>query len=214
MNRVIKILMISDILVLTSFGLIEPILAIFFKEDLIGGTIFMAGLASTIFLLVKCFIQLPFSKYVDSHSYRTRLRWLILGAFLISLVPFIYIFAKHIYVIFLAQVVYGIGGGLAYPTWLGLWSTHLDRKKESFEWSLYSTFTGIGTAASAAIGAALAQFVGFTFTFIVVGVLSLIGCLVLFELDRRKNKLDLILDINYHKKRKLGGGRNRVLMAS
>ena len=203
MNRVIKFLMISDVLVLTSFGLIEPILAIFFKEDLIGGSILMAGLAGTVFLLVKSSIQLPFSRYVDSHGYRQRLRWLIFGTFLISLVPFIYIFSKHIYWIFLAQIIYGVGSGLAYPTWLGLWSTHLDRKKESFEWSLYSTLTGLGTAVTAAAGAALSQFVGFNFTFALVGVLSFVGCLMLFELDRRKNKLDILLETNYHKKRKL-----------
>ena len=195
--------MISDIMILTSFGLIEPILAIFFKEDLIGGTILMAGLASTIFLLVKSSVQLPFSKYVDKHNYTTRVRWLIFGSFMIAIVPFIYIFAKNIYVIFAAQAIYGIGGGLAYPTWLGLWSTHLDKKKESFEWSLYSTFTGLGVAATAAIGAALAQYVGFTFTFALVGIVSLAGCLVLFELDRRKNKIENILGIQYHKRRKL-----------
>jgi len=119
------------------------------------------------------------------------------------MVPFIYIFSKHIYLIFLAQVVYGLGSGLAYPTWLGLWSTHLDKKKESFEWSLYSTMTGLGTALTAAIGAALAQFVGFNFTFLFVGVLSLIGCMMLFEIDRRKNKLEVLFASNYNKKRKL-----------
>ena len=203
MNRVIKFLMISDILILTSFGLIEPILAIFFKEDLIGGSILMAGIAGTIFLLIKSLVQLPFSKYVDSSSYRKRLRWLIFGSFLIAIVPFIYIFSKHIYFIFLAQIIHGFGSGLAYPTWLGLWSTHLDKKKESFEWSLYSTLTGLGAAATAAIGAALSQFIGFNFTFVIIGVVSLLGCLMLFELDRRKNKLEIVLGINYHKKKKV-----------
>ena len=53
MNRTIKLLMFSDIFVLTGFGLIEPILAIFIKENLVGGTIFAAGLASMIFLVTK-----------------------------------------------------------------------------------------------------------------------------------------------------------------
>jgi len=195
--------MISDILVSTSFGLIDPILAIFFKENLVGGSILMAGLAGSVFLLVKSSIQLPFSKYVDSHDYQSRIRWLILGTFLISLVPFIYIFAKHIYWVFVAQIVYGIGGGLAYPTWLGLWSTHLDKKKESFEWSLYSTLAGLGTAATAAIGATLAQFMGFNFTFAVVGIVSFIGCLMLFGLENGHPKIEMLLGINYQKKRKL-----------
>lgn len=199
MNRTIKLLMISDIFVLTGFGLIDPILAIYIKEDLIGGTILGAGLASTLFLVTKCLVQLPFSKYVDNHS--DKVKWLLVGAFLIAAVPFIYIFATTMSQIYFAQFLQGVGSGLAFPTWLGLWSTHLDKKHESFEWSLYSTFTGLGTAATAAIGSAIAEFVGFTYTFILVGIMSLVGVFVLFGLERRKEKLEKIKIIHYHLRR-------------
>lgn len=202
MNKIIKFLMIYDILILTGFGLIEPILAIFFKENLVGGTILTAGIASTIFLIVKCLVQLPFSRYVDSHGYATRLHWLMLGGFLTAIVPFIYVFSSKMYMIYVAQVIFGLGAGLAYPTWLGLWSTHLDKKKESFEWSLYSTLTGIGTALTALVGALLAQYVGFRTTFISVGVLSLAGVISLFNLERKK-RLSGIIEPQYQKKRKL-----------
>ncbi|MFH1682703.1 MAG: MFS transporter, partial [Candidatus Woesearchaeota archaeon] len=181
MNQTIKLLMISDIFVMTGFGLIEPILAIFIKENLVGGTIFAAGVASTLFLLTKCLIQLPFSRYIDSHD--NKIRWLLLGTFLIALVPFVYIFAKDIKFIYVAQILFGIGAGLAYPTWLGLWSTHLDRHHESFEWSMYSTMTGIGTAITAVVGAAIAQFIGFAYTFFLVGLASLAGCLIILRLE-------------------------------
>ena len=200
MNKTIKLLMISDIFVLTGFGLIEPILAIFIKENLIGGTIFAAGLAGTLFLLTKCLVQLPFSRYVDEHD--KKIRWLIVGTMLISIVPFIYIFAEKIEYIYLAQIIYGIGSGLAYPTWLGLWSTNLDRKKESFEWSLYSTMTGLGAAAAAAIGAAFAQMIGFNYTFVFVGFMSIAGCLVLLWLEEKSEKPEKIDLTDYLKKRK------------
>ena len=186
MNRTIKLLMLSDIFTVTGFGLIDPILSIFIKENLIGGSIFAAGLASTLFLVTKCLIQLPFSRYVDNH--KDKVRWLMLGSFLIAVVPFIYIVTSHINYIYLAQLIYGVGAGLAYPTWLGLWSTHLDKKHESFEWSLYSTLTGLGTAATAAIGAAIAEFFGFTVTFLFVGILALFGCGILFFLERQKER--------------------------
>ncbi|MEK6840242.1 MAG: MFS transporter, partial [Nanoarchaeota archaeon] len=131
MNRTITLLMFSDVFTMLGFGLIDPILAIFIKENLIGGTVFAAGLASTLFLITKCIIQLPFSRYVDNHD--DKVKWLILGSFLIALVPFIYIFSTTIFHIYLAQILYGIGSGLAYPTWLGLWSNHLDKKHESIE---------------------------------------------------------------------------------
>ncbi|PIZ52436.1 hypothetical protein COY27_00380 [Candidatus Woesearchaeota archaeon CG_4_10_14_0_2_um_filter_33_13] len=200
MNKTIKLLMFSDIFFVTGFGLVDPILAIFIKENLAGGTIFAAGLASMMFLLTKSIIQLPFSRYVDEHD--DKVKWLIMGAFLITSVPFIYVFAENIYWIYLAQIVYGLGSGLAYPTWLGLWSTNLDHKHESFEWSLYSTLTGLGTAATAAVGAAIAQFIGFKYTFIMAGIMGVAGWAVLHWLEVKKGKEDKISLKEYQIKEK------------
>jgi MFS family permease len=186
MNKTLWYLLLSDIFVVTGFGLMEPILAIFIKENLVGGTIFSAGVASAIFLVTKSLIQLPFSRYVDKHG--KKLQWLIFGTALICVVPFIYIFASDINLIYVAQFIYGIGSGLAYPTWLGLWSTNLDKRHESFEWSLYSTLSGLGTAVAATIGAAIAQFVGYKYTFVIVGVMALVGCLVLLGLELSSKK--------------------------
>ena len=201
MNRTIKLLMISDVFLLTGFGFIDPVIAIFIKENLTGGTIFAAGLASTLFLITKSLIQLPFSRYVDDHS--DKVKWLIVGTFLITLVPFIYVIADDVSYVYLAQVIHGIGSGLAYPTWLGLWSSHLDKKHESFEWSLYSTLTGVGVAITAAIGAAIAEYVSFTYTFFLVGVMSLVGTCILFGLEKKRIKSIKVNPYHYHTKRKL-----------
>lgn len=187
MNRTIKLLLLSDIFVLTGFGLVQPILAVFIKDDLQDGRLYMAGLASMLFLLTKSFVQLPFSRYVDKYDHS--ILWLIIGTVLISIVPFIYMFSTQIEMIYVAQVIYGIGSGLAFPTWLGLWSKNLDRSHASYEWSLYSTLVGLGTAGSAAIGAALTEYIGFRYTFFIVGVLSVVGCLILLELHQKEVKL-------------------------
>ena len=185
-NHTIQLLMISDIFVLTGFGLIDPILAIYIKDGLSGGTVFSAAFASTLFLLVKSLVQLPFSRNVDKMSDETRSRWLVAGTVLIALVPFIYIFSSSIAYIYLAQVLHGAGSGLAYSAWLGIWSTHLDKNRESYEWSLYSTLVGIGTAISAFVGGFVAQFIGFRLTFALVGVFAMVGCFFLFILMREK----------------------------
>ena len=179
--------MVSDVFVITGFGLIDPILAIFIKGNITGGTIFSAGLASTLFLITKSLVQLPFSSYVDRSDGKRR--WLIVGTLMIAVVPFLYLSAKDVGTIYLAQVFHGVGSGLAFPTWLGLWSTHLDRRHESYEWSLYSTMTGIGTALSAAVGAAVAQFLGFAYSFIMVGALSLVGSAILFYLPAKDGRV-------------------------
>lgn len=186
MNRTIKLLILSDIFVVTGFGLIDPILAIFINDKIIGGTIFTAGIASSLFWIVKSLFQLPVSKYVDKHGFNYSIKLLIGSTFFISLVPILYIFSKHINLIFLAQIIHGLASGLAYPAWLGIWSTHLDKGKESYEWSMYSTLVSVGTAISGAIGAAVAEFIGFTMTFILVGLVSLVGCLILINLTKKK----------------------------
>ena len=203
MNRTIKLLMISDTLMSTGFGLIAPILAIFIKENLTGGTIVAAGLASTIFFIVKSIVQLPFSLYVDDHD--NKRLWLILGAFMITAVPFIYIFAEHINLIFLAQIIHGIGAGILSPAWLGLWSINLDKKHESFEWSLYYTTSELGTGITAFLGAIMAQILGFTYTFILVGIFSFVGSLILLKLDKQRETTKAKYNYHYHKKRKLKG---------
>ena len=186
MNRVLKLLMFSDIFVVTGSGLIQPIIAIYIKDYPIGGTIFNIGLASMIFLITKSIVQLPFSRFVDTHD--NKIRWLIIGTFLSVIVPFIYILAKDIKVIYFAQFLQGIGSGLAYPTWLGLWSANLDKKSRSFQWSLYDTSTGLGAAAASGVGAAIAQYIGFEFTFVIVGIMSLLGCLLLFGLEKTETE--------------------------
>lgn len=187
-NRVVKLLMISDIFVYTGFGLIDPVIAIFFSEKIAGGSVFAAGLAVSLFMVTKSLVQLPFSKHVDENDDDDDLKWLIVGTLIVVLIPFLYMSASHIYMIYGIQILYGIGAGLSFPAWLGLWSTHLDKKRESFEWSLYSTLLGIGTAGAATAGAAIAQYFGFNASFMFAGIMSLLGCLIIMDLKLKNGK--------------------------
>jgi len=181
MNLKLKLLILSDVMIISGFGLIAPIFAIFIEGSLIGGTLVSAGLATTIFLVVKSSAQLPLSKFVDKEKHKTRL--LVLGTFLIILVPFIYVFAKHVYVIFVAQAVYGLGTAFAYPAWFSLFTTYLDKRHKGFEYAVYSTSVGLGTALAAFFGAKIADVFGFKVLFFVVGIIAFMGFLILIFLD-------------------------------
>ena len=184
MKQATLLLIISDIFVLTGFGLVQPILAIYIKDDLVGGTIFAAGLASMLFIITKSVVQMPLSRIVDKHQRIFRRKILIIGTFVLAIVPFIYIFTNHVNFMYLAQIVEGLGSGLAYPAWVGIWSRSSDINQRSFDWSLYSTLTGIGTGIAALTGAGIAQFFGFTYAFLVVEAMTLFGCVILFKLEK------------------------------
>ena len=179
--------MLSDFTVFSAFGLIAPIFAIFSSETIAGGSIFKASLASTVFLIVKSLLQLPISRSIDKNKGEVDDYWTALtGTYIIAIVPFLYFFIQTIPQLFFVQVIYGIGSALAFPGWISMYTRHLDKGHESFEWSLYSTTISVATAITAALGGYLVQHYGFRSIFLMVGTIALTGASVLLL---NKNKI-------------------------
>lgn len=175
-NDVIKILTISDLFILSGFGLIAPIFAIYLTNNIQGGNVEVAGIAATIFLLARSLGQLPAAYIVDKIKGEEDDYWsLIIGSIITSLVPLLYLVAKspsHIYII---QLIYGLSQALTFPSWLAIFTRHIDKRKEGFEWGVYYTITDLGGAGVAAIGGMVAQSFGFKPLFLAVSILSFIG---------------------------------------
>jgi MFS family permease len=180
-NRVIRFLTISDILMLSGWGLINPILAVFVTEQIHGGNVEMAGLAITAFLLTKSLVQVPVAWLIDKKKGEIDDFWvMIIGSLIISLTAFLFIFARTVFHIFLIQVVNGFGAALSYPSWMAIFTRHVDSHKEGLDWSLYSTTTDLGGALVAGLGGVIANYLGFQPLFLLVGSLSLLGTAFLF----------------------------------
>ncbi len=182
MNRTLKLLMFSDVFVLSGYGLIAPILAIFIKDNLVGGTILAAGIASGIFLITHSLLQIWFAYIFNP---KDRLWMLRIGTVLIALVPFGYIFSTNIYHIYIIQFIYGVGASFAYPSWASLFTANLEKGKRGLQWSVYSSSVGIGTAITAAIGAWLAEKTSFKLVFALTGILAMFGLMILFKLQKK-----------------------------
>ena len=183
MDKIIIFLIISDVLILSAFGLINPIFAIFMKEGISGGSVVAAGIASTIFFLVKSMIQLPLSIYIDKR--RDKIGFLLLGTLIIVSVPILYAFSKNVNFVYFVQGLYGVGAAMAYPAWYSLFVMHLDRKHRGFEYSIWSTGVGIGTALTAFLGAMLVKNFGFKNVFFIVSGISFLGLVFLIFLSRK-----------------------------
>ncbi len=182
MNKTLKLLILSDVFVFGGLGLVSPILAIFIKDNLVGGTILAAGVASMIYLITHSILQILFAYKFNP---KDRLWMLWVGTAIIALVPFGYIFSTHVYHIYLVELLYGIGAGFAYPSWSSLFTSNLEKGKRGFQYSIYSSSVGIGTAITAGVGAWLAEKAGFQWVFALTGLLAIIGLLVLFKLEKK-----------------------------
>ena len=77
--------------------------------------------------------------------------------------------------VYVVQVIYGIGAAFSYPSWMALFTRHIDNHEEGLEWSVYYTTTDLGTAITAGIGGVVAASFGYDIVFFVVGLTSLIG---------------------------------------
>ena len=79
----------------------------------------------------------------------------------------------------------GLGIAFAFTPWYGLFSHHIDRSHENFEWGLAISFSGFAVGIASLFTGILADKNGFPIVFVLGGVLSLIATLVLFLM--RKN---------------------------
>ena len=185
-NRIIKILILSDFLVWSSNQLLAPIFAIFIT-DKIHGSLGVVGIASAIYLIVKSVFEIPVGTFVDkSKSERDDLIVAIAGTLLTAAVYFLYIFITDVWQIYLLQGVMGLGSALAFPGWYSIFTKHVDENKVGFEWSLYDVVLGIGMAGTAALGGFMATTYGFDTVFFIIGVLTGIGAFSLLLIKKIK----------------------------
>src|SRR3989344_2085153 len=179
-NSVIQFMTYSDVLLLSGWGLIMPILAVFITEQVDGGTILLAGMASTVYLFVKSVLQIPVARLIDMTKGDNDDFWVMIsGSLLISLCGFLYLFVSLPWHVIAVQIIYGVAGALSFPAWQAIFTRHIDKREEGLEWSLYFTATDLGAALSAVLGGAIAQIFGYKFLFLAVGILSLLGTLLL-----------------------------------
>ncbi len=196
-NKVVRVLVLGDIMFFSAYGLIGPIFAVFVTNQVAGATIATAGFAATINLLVRALLQMPIARYIDRHKgEKDDFIFMVAGSTLISIVPFAYFFVSTPLHLYLAQVVLGIGGALANPGWFAIFTRHIDKNKEGTEWTLENVGVGLAAAGTAAIGGLLAQRFGFHNLFLIVGILSFIGLIIQISL------YSTVIELDHHNENK------------
>ncbi len=190
MNVIIATLIATDLFVFTGFGLTAPIFAIFIERNVIGGSIAAAGIAQTIYMVVKAILQLFIGRFNDRDPAYLREYWTsLIGYAIIAVVPFLYITVDTIAQLYAVQALFGIGAAFAYPGFMTIFTKFADRQREGLEWSTYSTAVFLGMAFSATVGAWSVERFGFDRTFTAVGILSAFGCLAFASLWLRYAEL-------------------------
>lgn len=179
-NKVIRVLIISDFFLMAAWGLITPVLAIFILNKIQGGDVSVAGIAIGIYWFLKALIQIPLGKYLDKTTgEKDDYYFVIFGTALTSLVPLGFIFATLTWHIYALQAIHAVGMAMVIPAWGGIFTRHIDKGKEAMTWGMESSSLSMGTGIASIIGGFIAKFYGFLPIFIGVSVLGMIATFLL-----------------------------------
>jgi len=191
-NKIVKYLVLSDLIFYTGWGLVTPIFAIFIINNIQGGTILIAGIASSIYWVLRSVLRVPIGIFLDKHKgEKDDYFFLVFGLLIAALVPFGYIFSKLPWHIYTLQAIYGIGMAMSGSGWAAIFTRHIDKGKEATEWGLDSASYGIGMGIAAAVGGLAVTIFGFNPVFIAVGIMGLLGVVLLLGI---RNKIKGVFD--------------------
>lgn len=185
-NKIIRILIFSDFLLHSGWGLIGPIFAVFIINQIEGGTLPAIGFIAASYWLVKSISQ-PFIAHLADikKGEADDFKLLIYGMVVANLVPLGYMFASQLWHIFILEIIRGLAMACVVPSWLGIFTRHIDKGWEAFSWSIQSTGMGFAAAFAAAFGGLIATLLGFKAVFFLVSCFGLLSTYCLFAIRSR-----------------------------
>ncbi|MBI4034186.1 MAG: MFS transporter [Candidatus Brennerbacteria bacterium] len=182
-NPVIRLLIISDTVLMGAAGLLGPIFALFIEDFIKGGNEAVAGLAAGIYLLTKSVLQIPIAHFIDKVRGEKDDFWLMfIFTLLIAVIPLLYLVIDTPLELYLVQFVLGLFTAFTFPTYMAIFTRHIDKEKEGTEWGVYFTLTDLTSAALAAVGGYIAVAEGFPVLIVAVVVVSVIGAFLLWPI--------------------------------
>lgn len=182
LNKVISYLIYSDLIFYTGWGLISPIFALFLVDSL-RMTVFVVGMSAAVNLIIRSILRIPFGITADK-SQRKSFHFMFWGLLIAALVPLGYIFSTNQWHIYILQAVLGASLAMSTAGWTSIFARHMDKGKESTEFGVDAVAVGIGPGIAGALGGLAVTWFSFTWVFVAVSVLGVVGVLLLLFIRR------------------------------
>lgn len=176
-NPIVKAYIVSEAFLWSAWDFVLPIIAIFISANIPGGNIKTAATGFSIYLISRVVFELISGKLLLKTSDRKKITIAIFGILFLSLAYFGFAFAKTLPVIFLFYSILGMGLGIATPAKSSLFAIHLDKNRETSEWSLTDAVCAISMALATALGGFIAADYGFQTLFLIAGIVNILSVL-------------------------------------
>lgn len=179
-NPVIRFLILSDVLIIGAAGMLGPIFAFFIRDFIQGGNEEVAGIAAAIFLITKSIFQIPLAAVIDKiRGEKDDFYIMVPCSILMSLTPLLYLAISQPWQLYLVQFLLGLFTAMTFPSYMAIFTRHIDKSKEGIEWGVYFTLSDLLSAGLAVIGGYMAYTIGFRALIMSVTSISTLGSLML-----------------------------------
>jgi len=183
-NKIVKILIAGDFFLNLGWGLLSPVFAIFILENLVKGNpaeaAKVAGFAALAYWIAKSCVEIPIGRFLDKIAGEKDDFWfMFIGEIIVASVPLGYLISTEPWHIYAFQIVHAVGMAMALPSWLAIFTRHIDKGKEAFEWSMETTSIGLGAGIAGGLGGILAGYFGFKVLFLLVSGLTFFAAILL-----------------------------------
>jgi len=183
-NKVIKTMITSDFFLNLGWGFLSPVFAIFILEKISNAgpvqAAEIAGLSALFYWVPKSLFEIPIAIYLDNNKGEKDDFWaMIVGFFILAAVPIGYLSSTAPWHIYLFQVIYALGMAMALPSWMAIFTRHIDKGKEAFEWGMETSAIGMGAGIAGGLSGVLVALLGFKILFIFVSGFTLLSVIIM-----------------------------------
>src|SRR3989338_6969157 len=182
-NPIIRFLIISDVVLAGAAGLLGPIFALFIEDFIQGGNAAVAGVAAGVYLFTKSILQIPIANFIDKIRGEKDDFWLMfIFSILISFISLFYLVISTPFQLYIVQFALGFFTAFTFPSYMAIFTRHIDKAKDGTEWGIYFTLTDLIGAALAIVGGYVATTQGFPTLIVAVVVVSFVGAMLLWPI--------------------------------
>ena len=183
-NSAIKILLIFIFMFNLAASMYVPIVSIYITGHIPGATLTVLGISLAVYSIVKSVFQVPIAKRLDSiKGEKDDFYIMLTGIFLAIIYSLGFVFIETVTHIYILQVIVGIADACIMAAFYAIFSHHIDKDSQGFEWSLFSVGgLTISAAIGGVIGGYLANEFGFNSVFILSACFNGLAALILLLL--------------------------------
>ncbi|MDC0506083.1 MFS transporter [Candidatus Gracilibacteria bacterium] len=180
-RRSLRVLLITNGLVLLAGAMLGPIYAIFVGG--IGGDLMDASIAGGLFALSAGITSLVFGRIAD--GIKTKKSVLALGYLIMGVGFFLYLGVDSISKLFAVQILIGLGEAIYSPAFDALYSESTHKKQSGYEWGLWECLNYFSMALGAFLGGIIVTQFSFDAIFITMGSFCLCSSIYLYLVSKK-----------------------------